>query len=166
MARAQLAQSESANKLRSVHPSYKVGDHVYVSTRNWTTTRPTKKLDYRFAGPFRICKRIDGDNTVTYKLDLPGNLRLCDCDNAFHASLLQLASTDEGPLSGQMLEPPPPITVMRPGDDKADKEYEVEQVLDSKVVKQRGRVASGKEKRTWVEYLVQWKGYPDRTWEH
>jgi hypothetical protein len=133
MARAQLTQSESANKLRRVHPSYNVGDLVYVSTRNWDTTRPTKKLDYRFAGPYRILSRIGNDAAVTYKLELPDSLGLCNRDNAFHASLLQPATDAEGPLTGQVLEPPPPIEVLRHGDDEAQKEYEVEQVLDSKV---------------------------------
>jgi len=166
VARAQLTQSEAANRLRRVHPQYKVGDEVYVSTRNWSTTRPTKKLDYRFAGPYRILTRIGNDDAVTYKLDLPDNLGLRNRDNAFHASLLQpAASADDPPLEGQVLEPPPPIEVLRHGDDEAQKELEVERILDSKILKQRGRVGAGKERRTTVKYLVQWKGYPDPTWE-
>jgi transposase InsO family protein len=166
VARAQLTQSEAANQLRRVHPQYKVGDEVYVSTRNWTTTRPTKKLDYRFAGPYRILSRIGSNDAVTYKLDLPHNLGLRNRDNAFHASLLQPSTTDDGPpLEGQLVEPPPPIEVLRPGDDEAQKELEVERILDSKILKQRGRVSAGKERRTTVEYLVQWKGFPDPTWE-
>jgi hypothetical protein len=99
MARAQLIQSDSANKSRNVHPNYKVGDLVYVSTRNWSTTRPTKKLDYRFAGPYRIISCIgEPGASVTYKLDLPINLGLRNRDNAFHASLLQPASTDSTPI--------------------------------------------------------------------
>jgi transposase InsO family protein len=167
MARAQLAQSESANQLRRVHPNYDVGDLVYVSTRNWDTTRPTKKLDYRFAGPYRILTRIGDNAAVTYKLELPDSLGLRNRDNAFHASLLQPATDAEGqgPLAGQIQEPPPAIEVLRPGDDEAEKEYEVEQVLDSKVRTQRGRVKAGQARRTTVEYLVQWKGYPNPTWE-
>jgi hypothetical protein len=89
MAYAQLTQADSANQHRSVHPTYKVSDFVYVSTQNWTTSRPTKKLDYRFAGPYRIVSCIGEPGTsVTYKLDLPKSLGLRDRDNAFHASLL------------------------------------------------------------------------------
>jgi transposase InsO family protein len=165
MARAQLTQADSANQHRSVHPTYKVGDFVYVSTRNWSTTRPTKKLDYRFAGPYRIVACIGEDNAVTYKLDLPDSLGLRDRDNAFHCSLLQPSTTVEGPLAGQVQEPPAPIEVLRQGDDEAEKEYEVEQILDSKVRTQRGRVKAGQARRTRVEYLVQWKGYPNPTWE-
>jgi len=162
MARAQLAQSESANRSRRVHPSYKVGDNVFVSTRNWDTTRPTKKLDHRFAGPYRILSRIGNNAAVTYKLDLPDSLGLRNRDNAFHASLLQPATDAEGqgPLTGQVMEPPAPIEVLRHGDDEAEKEYEVEQILDSKVRTQRGRVKAGQPRRTRVEYLVRWKGYP------
>jgi hypothetical protein len=167
MARAQLTQSESANRLRRVHPNYKLGDLVYVSTRNWSTTRPTKKLDYRFAGPYRIISCIGAPGaSVTYKLDLPKTLGLRNRENAFHCSLLQLATTTDGPLPGQISDPPPPIEVLRHGDDEAQKEYPVKRVLDSKVRKQPGRVAAGKTKKTWVEYLVEWEGYPDKTWEH
>jgi len=128
---------------------------VYVSTRNWNTVRPTKKLDYRFAGPYRILARI-GDETnddtstapVTYKLELLTDLGVRSRDNAFHASLLQPATTAEGPLEGQLLEPPAPIEVLRPGDDEAEKEYEVERILDSKVKVQRGRATAGKKKNT------------------
>jgi hypothetical protein len=165
MARAQLIQSESANKLRRVHPNYNVGNLVYVSTRNWDTTRPTKKLDYRFAGPYQILSRIGDDAAVTYKLELPDSLGLRNRDNAFHASLLQPATDAEGPLTGQVQEPPLPIEVLCYGDDEAEKEYEVEQILDSKVRNQRGRVKAGQPRRTRVEYLVQWKGHPNPTWE-
>jgi hypothetical protein len=55
--------------------------------------------------------------------------------------------------------------VLRPGDDEAQKEYDVERILDSKVRKQRGRVKPGMARRTRVEYLVQWKGHPETTWE-
>jgi hypothetical protein len=38
----------------------------------------------------------------------------------------------------------------------------VKRVLDSKVRKQPGRVAASKTKKTWVECLVEWEGYPDK----
>jgi len=162
MARTQLTQAESANRLRRVHPHYKVGDQVYVSTRNWITNRPTKKLDYRFAGPYRIIACIgEPGASVTYKLDLPKTLGLRNRENAFHASLLQPATAYGGPLHGQVEEPPPPVEVLRHGDDEAVKEYEVERILNSKMKTRPGRLAAGeKEKPTWVEYLVKWKGYP------
>lgn len=43
---------------------------------------------------------------------------------------------------------------------------EVEDILDSKVVKQRGRVCRNQSRSQWVEYLVKWKGYEgEDTWE-
>jgi hypothetical protein len=120
MARAQLTQSESANRLRRVHPNYKLRDLVYVSTRNWSTTRPTKKLDYRFARPYRIISCIGAPGaSVTYKLDLPKTLGLRNRENAFYCSLLQPATTTDGPLLGQISDPLPPIEVLRHGDDEA-----------------------------------------------
>jgi len=31
-----------------------VGDKVWVSTKGWRTERPSKKLDYQQAGPFKV----------------------------------------------------------------------------------------------------------------
>ena len=153
----QLQQTDLANKKRQPHPHYKVGDLVYVSTKNFKTARPSQKLDLKFAGPYKITEALS-DEPLTYRLDL---LEQVNVHNAFHASLLQPASD---PLPGQHQPPPPPIEVTREGEDTAE-EWEVAEVLDSKVMKQKGRVAKGKERQTWVEYRVRWKGYDELTWE-
>ena len=50
---------------------------------NVKTTRPSKKLDYKKMGPFKIIKKV---GTSSYKLDLPASMAI---HNTFHISLLE-----------------------------------------------------------------------------
>ena len=67
--------------------------------------------------------------------------------DVFHVSLLENYS--ESSIPGRLVPPPPPILI----DDNL--EYEVEEILDSRV------------RRKKKEYLVSWKGYTssENTWE-
>lgn len=126
-------------------PSFNVGDEVMLSARHIRTTRPTKKLDYRSIGPFKIIAKI---SSHAYRLDLPQSMRI---HNVFHVSLLEPHKPNT--LPGRVQEPPPPIEI----DD--DLEYEVERIVDSKFDL---RYACK------LRYLVEWSGYTgqDRyTWE-
>ena len=138
---AQDRQMSSANNHRAPAPNFQVGDMVWLLRRNITTTRPCSKLDYTKLGPFRISKRI---NPVAYRLDLPSHYRI---HNVFHVSLLEVYHPST--LPGRKHTRPPPIKLVS-GD-----EYEVEEILDSKLVRRK------------LYYLVLWKGYPitEATWE-
>ena len=50
MAKAQERQQAQANKHRRP-VDFTVKDKVWVSTRNWTSERPSKKLGYQNEGP-------------------------------------------------------------------------------------------------------------------
>ena len=119
----------------------KVGDQVWLLRKNIKTTRPSQKLDFRKLGPYRIISKI---NDVAFRLQLPAGIRL---HPVFHVSLLEKYNCNDVP--GRFVEPPPPIEV----DDEL--EYEVESILDSKIV--RGKLL----------YLVDWLGYDssETTWE-
>src|SRR5882724_8479920 len=39
-------------------PPFKVGDTIWLDSRNIRTTRPSKKLDHRFLGPFPIVEKV------------------------------------------------------------------------------------------------------------
>ena len=80
-----------------------------------------------------------------YKLDLPKTW--CSIHPIFNEVLLTPFRT---PLYPSQEKPPPPPPI-----NAADNIYEVEKILDSKLI-------CGK-----LHYLVHWKGYPieERTWE-
>ncbi len=119
--------------------SYRVGDKVWLSGRNIRTTRPAKKLDYKYHGPFVISKCI---GTQAYQLDLPEALQ--NIHDVFHVSLLEPYHTVEGRA------PPPPPLIEVDGEEQA----EIEEILDS-------RMHYGK-----LQYLVKWLGYSvsDNEW--
>ena len=125
-------------------PLFKVGDRVWLNRKNINTTRPSLKLDSKRFGPFKITKVV-GESKMAFELELPLHWRV---HNVFHASLLDPyhANTIRGRT--QPIPQPPDIVEGEP-------EYEVKEVLDSKI---RGR-------KLW--YFVDWVGYgpEERTWE-
>jgi hypothetical protein len=144
---AKANQERNANKSRR-DVSYQVGDQVLLSANHINLAsqalRPTKKLQHRFLGPYRIDKKV---SPVAYKLELPESLRI---HPVFHVSLLRpykdpVSFPDRSPP----IPPPLPVTI----DDTP--EYVVERILDHRTRRHR------------LEYLVKWEGYPDydASWE-
>lgn len=137
--KAQAKQSEFANRHRK-DIVFNEGDSVWLSTKNLKTDRPSKKLDHKMIGPFKVL-RAHGN---AYTLDLPAHMAI---HSTFHASLLRKDPGD--PLPGQHQEPPPPIKI-----DDQD-EYEVDDILAARLF--------GRGKR--LQFKVKWKGYPpDDAW--
>ncbi|TPX30657.1 hypothetical protein SeLEV6574_g08597, partial [Synchytrium endobioticum] len=119
---ARKATKYDADKRRKEGTAYKIGDEVMISTKNVRTDRPTKKLDYRWIGPYYIKRLI---NPVTYEVELPKNLKI---HPVFHASLLK--SYHRSTESGHQLPKPPPLRVL---DDDG---YVIEDIVD---VRKKGR---------------------------
>jgi hypothetical protein len=111
---------------------FDVGDKVYLSTKHFRTTSPSKKLDYKRAGPYTVSKVI---NKNAYTLDVPKTMRN---HNVFHVSQLDRYTP---PVSGQPSSEPHPIFV------DISEQWDVDRILDSK---RRYRK---------LHYLVQWAGY-------
>jgi hypothetical protein len=90
--------------------TFKVGEKVWLSTRHFRTTRPSKKLDYKRTGPYAVSKVISKNS---YKLDLPNAMQN---HNVFHVSLLDRYTP---PVAGQPVSQPYPMVV----DDSAEEEW-------------------------------------------
>lgn len=150
IARAQDQQAKHYDKRRK-HEIFVEGDMVLLSTTNVQPAsiahRPKSKLQPRYCGPFRVSKVI---SDVAYKLDLPPSMRV---HPVFHVSVLKRYMDPKGQFPQRHVEPPLPLLI----NDAL--EYEVEQVLDKRVIRTRGKPI--------VQYLVKWKGYQDHdnSWE-
>ena len=141
MTTAQLRQKENYDKHRKPDPNLKSGDMVWFLPRNIKTTRPSKKLDYKKMGPFKIIKKV---GTSSYKLDLPASMTI---HNTFHISLLEPYEDNKFPSQIQI--PPPPIEI------DGEPEYELEEIIDSRLHRDK------------LQYRAKWTGYSpehDKTW--
>ena len=141
---AQKAYKRNYDRKAQPAPPFKLGDLVWLNRKNITTTRPSQKFDTKRLGPFKII-RIVGDSKTAFELELPSQWRI---HPVFHVSLLDPYRSNS--IEGRRQVTPPPPEVV-----DGELEYEVSEVLDSKIV--RGRLL----------YLVDWKGYSpeERTWE-
>ncbi|SOV07548.1 uncharacterized protein UDID_19213 [Ustilago sp. UG-2017a] len=144
LVKANSQSAEQFDKRQLPAPQFQPGDRVWLSADNICSLRPTKKLDYRRLGPFSVSKVI---SSHAYRLQLPPSMKI---HNLFHVDHLEpyVANT----IPNRVQPPPPPIEV------ESDLEYEVEQILDSKVDHRY---------RDPLFYLVRWVGYgPDHnSWE-
>ena len=118
-------------------PKYNVGDKVWLSSENIRTTHPTKKLNYKWLGPYVIEQVISRN---AYQLKLLASFG--KVHPVFSVTLLRPFESDPI-IERQERHPPPPPPVIRDGIE----EYKVESILDSRIFRRK------------VEYLVRWKGY-------
>jgi predicted aspartyl protease len=130
MAKAQEQQATQANKHRRP-VDFKVKDKVWVSTKNWTSERPSRKLGYQNEGPYEIIEQVGH----SYRLKLPEGNQL---HNVFAPELLRKDPGD--PLPGQHQEPPVPVVYNQ------QPEWEIEQVLQSRKYRRK------------LQYQVKWVG--------
>ena len=139
---AKTRQTTQANKRRRPDPKYKVGDLVYLNTKNLRLRIKKKnrsaKLYPCFVGLFLITRAEP--ETSNYRLELPLEYKI---HLTFHTSLLKPAVAND-PDQFPHREPPQPDPVF-----PEDNEYEIERILDHCDVWNRR------------EYLVHWLGYPD-----
>jgi len=141
-AEAKTKQTTYANKSRREEPDYKVGDKVYLETKNLRLRIKKKgrsaKFYPRYVGPFEISKTEPA--TSNYTLKLPPEYRI---HPKVHARRLKLAHDNDPKLFPGRIPPnPPPI-------DVEDEQYAVEAILDHRKV---GRSR---------QFLVHWEGYSD-----
>ena len=113
------------------------GDLVWLEGRNLKIDQPASKLAAKRYGPFPVAQVL---SPVTYRLTLPEQWKV---HPVFHVDLL--TPYKETTFHGMNYTRPPPDLI------NDEEEYEVEQILDSRV---RGRNRK-------IQYLVKWVGYPD-----
>ena len=51
---------------------FHVGDKVWVSTKNWKTQRPSRKLNHQMAGPYEIHEKVGH----SFKVKLPESMKI------------------------------------------------------------------------------------------
>ena len=91
-----VAQERQMRNAGGKEMKFDVGDLMWLATRQIRTTRPSKKLDYKRTGPFKVSQVI---NDNAYRLDLPSTMRI---HNVFHMSLLDRYTP---PVEGQHVAP-------------------------------------------------------------
>ena len=115
---------------------YKPGDLVLLEATNIKTERPSKKLDDKWYGPFKVIKK---EGLVSYRLKLDKSWH--QIHPIFHECLLHPYHQGNFPSQKQAPLPPPEIIL-------GVEEAEVEYIIDSKCV------------GNTIHYLIHWKGFP------
>ena len=137
MEEAQRNMKKQFNKKRRNPQELKIGDHVWLENKNIQSNWPSKKLDNKRYGPFKISKDI---GSGAFELELPEGWMI---HNFFNKDLLTRCV--EPKFQGQHKDPAPPLVIIN-----EKEEYEVEEVQKHRT---RGR---------GTQYLVHWKGYGDK----
>ena len=137
LAAVQKSQLKQADKYQK-NIIYTIGDKVWLSTRNITTNWPSKKLNHKMLGSFKVIR----NKSVFVELQLLQSMKIHDI---FHLNLLRKASTN--PLTNLVNKLPPPIIINN------KEKWEVKDILDD-------RSYQGK-----LQYRVKWVGWDkDREW--
>ncbi|PRP79434.1 retrotransposable element protein [Planoprotostelium fungivorum] len=123
----------TADQHRREAPVYQPGDKVFISTKNIRTTRPKKKLDYKWIGPYPITKAV---GTHAYEVELPRDYLI---HNVFHVSQLRPVETNR--FKGRNPPAPQPVEILPDGGEI----HEIDEILDSRV------------RRNKLEYFIKYK---------
>ena len=115
---------------------YQKGEQVLLKGTNIRSDRPSKKLDDKWFGPFKILEKV---GKSAYKLKLDPKWRRVH--PVFHESILHPYSPPSFP--SQKKAPPPPPDLIQ-----GVEEQEIEEILASW------------DRRGNIEYLMAWKGFP------
>jgi hypothetical protein len=147
IANAQDRQELQANKSRAPAPRYKEGDEVWLDTKNLKTDRPSRKLDDKYKGPFKVIRA--GTHTVT--LDIPREWKI---DNTVNNSRVRLAAKDPFPGQEQVNEAErkdsdDAILVRDEDTGEEHLAWEFKKILDSRINKRTKK----------LEYKIQWTNY-------
>jgi Chromo (CHRromatin Organisation MOdifier) domain len=140
--KGQFTNEKTIRQTLPTSHEYSIGDKVWLEATNLKTKRPTKKMDDKQVGPFKILKKV---GAVAYKLKLPSTWH----HHPIFNKLLLMPYTAPTFPSQTIPRPPPELN------EEGVPLYEVEKILSSR------KVGRG------TQYLIKWKGYPEseNTWE-
>ncbi|KAI9637203.1 uncharacterized protein MKK02DRAFT_24341 [Dioszegia hungarica] len=121
-------------------PPIHAGDQVLINAEHIDTSQKSKKLAFRFIGPYTVTAQL---GPVNFRVHIPNSSR----HDVFHVDRLRPYVDPESFPHRPTLDRPPPELV----DSNA---YLVSKILDSA------------RKRRKLFYLVEWEGYgpEDREW--
>jgi len=142
--KVQEKMKKFANRRRGEGEEYRVGDLVLLSTKDlkWQMKgRRSEKLMERFVDPYKV-KGIVSSNAI--ELELPKSIKIHPVVNA---SRVQLYKPQ---VEEQKRTLPKPVII------KEEEEFEVEKILNKRMVREKEK------------FLVRWKGYTaeEDTWEN
>ena len=119
---AQQYHQDQADKQKTTSPQFRPGDLIWFLSKIMHSVRPSRKLDHKREGPFKIIEDPNLKTLYAYRVDFPANIKVHPVQ---HISKLEPATNDSNP--GQVVPLPPPVEIDR------EKEWEVEEVLDAKI---------------------------------
>ena len=140
MEEAQKNMKKQFNKKRRNPQELKVGNNVWLENKNIHSNWPSKKLDNKRYGLFRISKDIGSE---AFQLEL---LKGWIIHNVFNEDMLTQCVEPKFKNQHEELAPQPTII-------NEEEEYEIEEV--------RKHQKQGRE----MQYLVHWKGYCQDRWQ-
>ena len=114
--KAQEAEAKYHNKKHTPR-TFEAENKVYLHSKNIKSTRPSKKLDYKY---YRLFKIEEPVGKQAYWLKLLKKMKIHD---VFHVSLLEpYTKTNDSNVPA-----PPPIVI------EGENEYEIKEILDSQI---------------------------------
>jgi len=147
---AKERQAYFANKSRQQHVRFAKDDEIMLDGRFIRTTRPSKKLDQKFLGPFKVTRIVHDGKAYEFNL----NKDFEGVHPVFHPRVLH--KYERNPYRGQHTSPQPAILIEREGFEEPVEEWEVEEFQGSRMHGRRYKV---------LQYLVKWAGESNPSWE-
>jgi hypothetical protein len=142
--KAKQAMKRRWDRNKKDQVKYQVGDLVLVQADYLPSTRPSRKLDDKWRGPFTV---LGKKGNAAYEVKLPDSWK---GHNVFNESRIKKFVEATFPGKPRQNQRPDPILT-----NEGREEYEIEEILDERQNNDRS------------EYLVRWKDYSpeDDTWE-